>query len=331
VTGSRLLVTGGAGFLGAHFVRGLLAGRHAGPADALVTVVDLLTYAGVTAGLDAVADDRRLTFVHGDVADARLLGQVVPGHDAVVHFAAETHVDRSIAAPAAFVRTNVVGTHALLDACLAARVATFVHVSTDEVYGPASGEPLPESAPLRPSSPYAASKAAADLLALAYHRTYGLDVRVTRGVNTYGPFQYPDKLVPLFVTHLLDGRRVPLYGDGTHTREWVHVDDHCRAIGLVLERGGAGESYNVGTGCELSNRDLTDRLLARCDAGRGMVDRVADRAGHDRAYRVDASKIRALGWTPTVELDDGLDETVQWYRANRTWWEPVKAAMPAIR
>jgi dTDP-glucose 4,6-dehydratase len=324
-------VTGGAGFLGAHFVRGALAGRHVRSTVATVTVVDLLTYGGVTAGLDAVAGDERLTLVHGDIADGRLLGEVVPGHDAVVHFAAETHVDRSIASPAAFVRTNVVGTHALLDACVAGGVSTFVHISTDEVYGPAGRDPFPERAPLRPSSPYAASKAAADLLALAYHRTYGLDVRVTRGVNTYGPHQYPDKVVPLFVTNLLDGRRVPLYGDGLHTREWVHADDHCRAIGLVLERGVAGEIYNVGTGRELTNRDLAERLVALCGAGRGMVGHAADREGHDRAYRVDSSKIRGLGWIPGVGFDEGLGATVRWYRDNRAWWEPVKAAMPAIR
>jgi dTDP-glucose 4,6-dehydratase len=246
--------------------------------------------------------------------------------DAVVHCAAESHVDRSIAGAADFVSTNVVGTQVLLEAAREAGVGRFVHVSTDEVYGSIEVGSWPETHPLAPSSPYSASKAGSDLLALAYHRTHGVAVCVTRCSNNYGPHQYPEKLVPLFVTNLLDGRRVPLYGDGANVRDWLHVDDHCRGLALVAERGRAGEIYHIGGGTELTNRELTHRLLEAVGADASMVEPVPDRPGHDRRYSVDWSKIRdELGYAPAVPFDEGLAATVRWYRDNRAWWEPLKA------
>ena len=323
----RVLVAGGAGFIGSHYVRTALGGAYPSMVDASVTVLDRLTPAGGRTALAAVADHPRLSFVEGDIADERLLAGVVPGHDVVVNFAAETHVDRSITAPRPFVHSNLVGLQALLHACVEARIGTVLQVSTDEVYGPVESGSCAEDAPLRPSSPYAASKAGGDLLALAYRRTYGLDVRITRGVNTYGPYQLPDKLVPLFVTRLLDGRDVPLYGDGRNVRDWLHVSDHCRGIDLVLHGGRPGAVYHIGGGTELTNRELTGRLLAACGAGWDRVEQVADRRGHDLRYSLDIGRIREeLGYRPLVGLDEGLADTVAWYRDHREWWEPLKAA-----
>ena len=322
----RVLVTGGAGFIGSHYVRTLLAGGYPAYAAADVTVLDKLTYAGNLANLASVADSPRYTFVRGDICDAALLGDLVAGHDAVVHFAAETHVDRSIAGAAEFATTNVVGTLMLLEAAREAGVGRFLHVSTDEVYGSIDEGSWPETHPLQPNSPYSACKAGSDLVALAYARTHGLDVVVTRCSNNYGPFQYPEKVIPLFVTNLLDGRSVPLYGDGGNVRDWLHVDDHCRGIQLVLEGGRAGEVYNIGGGTELSNKELTARLLRACDAGWDRVQHVEDRKGHDRRYSVDIGKIATeLGYAPRVPFEDGLAETVRWYAENRDWWEPLKA------
>ncbi|SBT41937.1 dTDP-glucose 4,6-dehydratase [Micromonospora narathiwatensis] len=321
----RILVTGGAGFIGSAYVRRLLAGAEPALDVDAVTVLDAYTYAATEAALDPVRADPRLRIIRGDIRDAALVDATVPGHDVVVHLAAESHVDRSIADAAAFVTTNVVGTQILLDAALRHGVPRFVQVSTDEVYGSIATGSWTEQAPLDPSSPYSASKAAADLLALAYHRTHGLDVVVTRGANTYGPYQYPEKIVPLFVTNLLDGHDVPLYGDGGNVREWLHVDDHCHGIALAQTNGRPGGIYHLGGDAELTNRELTGRLLAACAAGWDRVRPVADRQGHDRRYSLDcAATRRELGWTPTVDLDRGLAATVDWYRDHRAWWQPLK-------
>lgn len=321
----RMLVTGGAGFIGSHYVRSLLAGAYDEGRGTAVTVLDKLTYAGNRANLPA--DDPRLTFVHGDVCDRELLLDLLPGHDAVVHFAAESHVDRSVTGAAEFVRTNALGTQTVLDAALETGVERVVHVSTDEVYGSIEQGSWTEEWPLLPNSPYAASKASSDLVARSYWRTHGLDVSVTRCSNNYGPYQHPEKLIPLFVTNLLQGIEVPVYGDGQNRREWLHVDDHCRAIHLVLMRGGAGEIYNVGSGDELTNLALTERILALCGADRSMIRHVTDRKGHDLRYALDDSKIREeLGWAPRTGFEDGLAATVAWYRDNPQWWRPVRDA-----
>jgi dTDP-glucose 4,6-dehydratase len=322
----RILVTGGAGFIGSHYVRTLLTDGYGARAVREVTVLDKLTYSGNRANLDPVAADPRLRFVVGDICDAALVDDLVPGHDAVLHFAAESHVDRSIRGAAPFVTTNVLGTQMLLDAALRHGVGRFLHVSTDEVYGSIAEGSWTEDWPLAPNSPYSAAKAGSDLLALAYHRTHRLDVVVTRCSNNYGPYQFPEKVIPLFVTNLLDGRRVPLYGDGGNVRDWLHVADHCAGIQLALTNGRAGEVYHIGGGTELTNKELTARLLEACGAGWDMVEPVADRKGHDRRYSLDITKAtRELGYAPSVDLDRGLAETVAWYRDRRDWWEPLRA------
>ncbi|HEX6873573.1 MAG TPA: dTDP-glucose 4,6-dehydratase [Micromonosporaceae bacterium] len=329
----RLLITGGAGFIGSHFVRSLLTGRYPAWADASVTVLDKFTYSGNRANLDPVAGHRRLRVLQADICDAAAVDEVMAGQDLVVHFAAESHVDRSIAGAAPFVTTNVLGTQVLLDAALRHRVGRFVHVSTDEVYGSIDEGRWTEGWPLAPRSPYSASKADSDLLALAYAHTHGMDVVVTRCSNNYGPYQFPEKVVPLFVTNLLDGLPVPLYGDGGNVRDWLHVEDHCRGIWLAAERGRGGEVYHIGGGTELTNKELTERLLEACGAGWDMVSYVPDRKGHDRRYALDISKSSAeLGYAPTVTFDDGLAATVAWYRDNRSWWEPlrVRAALTTV-
>ncbi|MEV5602064.1 dTDP-glucose 4,6-dehydratase [Streptomyces sp. NPDC052299] len=324
MTGTRILVTGGAGFIGSHYVRTLLGPD--GPGDVSVTVLDALTYAGNPANLDEVRGHPGFAFVHGDICDPELVARLMAGHDQVVHFAAESHVDRSIEGGAAFVRTNVMGTHTLVHAAYEAGVGTFVHVSTDEVYGSIEEGSWTEDEPLAPNSPYSASKASADLIALAYHRTHGLDVRVTRCSNNYGHHHFPEKVIPLFVTNLLEGRPVPLYGDGAHVRDWLHIDDHVRGIELVRTKGRPGEVYNIGGGTELSNKELTRLLLEACDADWDTdVIHVEDRKGHDRRYSVDCTKIREeLGYAPRKDFGTGLAETVRWYRENRSWWEPLK-------
>ncbi|MFD7105226.1 dTDP-glucose 4,6-dehydratase [Streptomyces celluloflavus] len=317
----RILVTGGAGFIGSHFVRTLLGPE--GPGEPLaVTVLDALTYAGNVANLAPVLDHPCLDFVHGDIRDRELVEALMRHHDAVVHFAAESHVDRSIRSGADFAATNVLGTQTLLESAVAHGVGRFVHVSTDEVYGSIAHGSWTESQPLAPNSPYAASKAGSDLLALAYHRTHGLDVRVTRCSNNYGPYQHPEKIIPLFTTRLLEGRKVPLYGDGRNVRDWLHVDDHCQALRLVLDGGRAGEVYHIGGGTEVTNAELTDRLLTGCGASWDRVERVADRKGHDLRYSVDWTKIRdELGYRPRHSFDTGLAATVDWYRTHRDWWQ----------
>ncbi|MEW2283888.1 dTDP-glucose 4,6-dehydratase [Streptomyces sp. NPDC047841] len=317
----NLLVTGAAGFIGSHYVRGLLADDA--PDAPRVTVLDKLTYAGTLTNLPV--GHPRLDFVHGDVCDAGLVGELMADADQVVHFAAESHVDRSIEEAGEFVRTNVLGTQTLLDAALRHGTGPFVHVSTDEVYGSLSSGSWSETQPLAPNSPYAASKAAADLIALAHHRTHGLDVRITRCSNNYGPRQFPEKVIPLFVTNLLDGQPVPLYGDGNHVRDWLHVDDHCRGIDLVRTQGRPGEVYHLGGGTELTNKELTGLLLEACGAGWEHVVHVPDRKGHDLRYSLDWSKARdELGYRPRRDFTTGLAETVAWYRAHRSWWEPLK-------
>ncbi|MFC4515772.1 MULTISPECIES: dTDP-glucose 4,6-dehydratase [Streptomyces] len=322
----RVLATGAAGFIGSHFVRSLLSDAYPALLGAHVRVLDKLTYAGNRDNLAQVADHPRMEFRHGDICDPATVAEAMRGTDLVVHFAAESHVDRSISDAAAFVTTNVLGTHRLLQAAADAGVERFVHVSTDEVYGSIDEGAWPEDHPLAPNSPYAASKASSDLLALAFHRTHGLDVRVTRCSNNYGPFQHPEKVIPLFVTHLLQGRRLPLYGDGLNRRDWLHVDDHCHGIALVADRGRAGEVYNIGGGTELSNIDLTKRLLAIVGADWSVVDHIPDRAAHDRRYCVDTRKItEELGWAPRTDFDRGLADTVAWYRDHTDWWRRPKA------
>lgn len=326
----RILVTGGAGFIGSHFVRNLLCGAGSRYAGASVTVLDKLTYAGLSTNLEPVAGHPGFRFVRGDIGDVELLRRLLPGHDLVVNFAAETHVDRSITGDAPFVDTNVAGTRALLQVALETGVSRFVQVSTDEVYGSIESGAWTEESPLAPNSPYAAAKAGGDLLALAYHRTHGLPVVITRCSNNYGPRQFPEKVIPLFITNLLDGLPVPLYGDGGNERDWLHVDDHCRGVLIAAEKGAAGQVYHIGGGTALTNLQLTDRLLEACGAGWDMVRHVPDRKGHDRRYALDDRRLRALGYAPRVPFATGLEATVRWYAENPAWWRPLKKCMPGV-
>ncbi|HEX3549302.1 MAG TPA: dTDP-glucose 4,6-dehydratase [Candidatus Elarobacter sp.] len=317
------LVTGGLGFIGSAFVRLVLRERS----DVTVTVLDAMTYAANPANLADVAHDPRYSFVKGDIAVAGEVDEAIGGGvDAIVNFAAETHVDRSILEPEAFIRTDVMGTHVLLEAVRRHGIARFLQVSTDEVYGDVRTGSSREDDPIRPRSPYAASKAGGDLQVLAYHATFGAPVLVTRGSNTYGPYQYPEKMIPLFVTNLLDGEQVPVYGDGLQVRDWLHVDDHARGIAHVLEHGLPGEVYNLGGGNGRTNLEITRELLRL--TGRSYeesVRHVTDRAGHDRRYAVDSGKARTLGWSPRVPFENGLVETVAWYREHDAWWRPIKS------
>jgi len=315
----RLLVTGAAGFIGSNYARYVLANS-----DDHVTVYDALTYAGNLASLRDLDDNPRFTFVKGDICDRGDVEQAMRGHDAVVHFAAESHVDRSIVSPDAFVSTNCGGTNVLCDVARRTGVERFVHISTDEVYGSIDVGSFTERDILGPRSPYSASKAASDLIALSYRETYGLPVIVTRSSNNFGPYQFPEKVIPLFVTNLLDGRKVPLYGDGLNVRDWCYVEDNCAGVDLVLRRGVIGEIYNIGAGNEITNRELTDRLLALCGRDEGFIEYVTDRLGHDRRYSISIDKMRALGWVPTRDLGEALASTVEWYAANRWWWEPLR-------
>ncbi|MED5232937.1 MAG: dTDP-glucose 4,6-dehydratase [Actinomycetota bacterium] len=313
----RLLVTGGAGFIGANFVHRALADGHE------VTVYDALTYAGNLANLAGLDDRADYRFVHADVRDGETLAEAMRGHQAVVHFAAESHVDRSIVDPARFVSTNCEGTATVCRAALKVGLERVLHVSTDEVYGSIDVGSFSESDALAPSSPYSASKAASDLIALSYHLTHGLPVVVTRSTNNYGPFQFPEKVIPLFTTRLLRGEQIPLYGDGQNVRDWCHVYDNCAAVDLVLREGEIGEIYNIGAGNELTNWELTARLLEFCGAGEDRIRLVEDRPGHDRRYSVDTTRVRALGWEPSRDVETGLAETVAWYRDHPEWWEPL--------
>jgi dTDP-glucose 4,6-dehydratase len=316
----RILVTGGAGFIGSNYVRHVLA--HT---DDEVTVYDALTYAGNLSTMRDVDDDPRYSFVKGNICDPGTLEEAMAGHDAVVHFAAESHVDRSIAGPDDFINTNCFGTNIVMDTARRLELSRVVHIGTDEVYGSVEVGSSKETDPLEPRSPYSASKAGSDLIALSYHHTYGLPVTVTRCTNNFGPFQYPEKAIPLFTTNLLDDKPLPLYGDGLNERDWLYVDDHCAGVQLVLHEGAPGEIYNIGAGNETPNRVLVDKLLALLGKGEESVEYVADRLGHDRRYSVDITKTTALGWRKQRTLDEALEETVAWYRDNRWWWEPLKA------
>ena len=316
----KLFITGGAGFIGSNYVRHVLANS-----DDEVTVFDALTYAGNLSSLADVADDPRYSFVQGDICDREAVAAAMAGHDMVVHFAAESHVDRSIVDPDTFVRTNCLGTNVMCDVARNIGVERFLHISTDEVYGSIEEGSFIETDRLGPRSPYSSSKAGSDLIALSYQETYGLPVIVTRSSNNFGPFQFPEKVIPLFVTNLLDGKKVPLYGDGLNIRDWIHVLDNCAGVDTVLRKGTIGEIYNIGGGNETTNRELTSMVLSNMGVGEEMVEYVQDRLGHDRRYSVDCSKANALGWRPSRNLDVAVAETVEWYRANRAWWEPLKA------
>ncbi|MEZ5165549.1 MAG: dTDP-glucose 4,6-dehydratase [Acidimicrobiales bacterium] len=321
----KLFVTGAAGFIGSNYVRHVLA-----TSDDEVVVFDALTYAGNLASIEDVLGDR-VSFVHGDITDRDAVTAAMRGADQVVHFAAESHVDRSISGPDAFVHTNCDGTNVMCDVARHLEIDRFLHVSTDEVYGSVEEGSSVETDPLEPRSPYSASKAGSDLIALSYATTYGLPVIVTRASNNYGPYQFPEKVIPLFTTNLLDGGTVPLYGDGLNIRDWLFVADHCSGVDIVLRNGVPGEIYNIGGGNEITNRELTDRLIELCGRDESAIDYVEDRLGHDRRYSIDCSKLRAIGWAPAQDFADGLEKTVAWYRDNRSWWEPLKANTKAAR
>ncbi|MEO6125441.1 MAG: dTDP-glucose 4,6-dehydratase [Ilumatobacteraceae bacterium] len=316
----RQFVTGAAGFIGSNYVRHILD-----TTDDTVTVYDALTYAGNLESIRDVVDDKRCSFVKGDICDQDDVLTAMAGHDAVVHFAAETHVDRSIKDGYSFVRTNCFGTNVLCDVARQIGVERFLHISTDEVYGSIEDGSFSETDPLGPRSPYSAAKAGSDLIALSYYTTHGLPVVVTRCSNNFGPYQFPEKLIPLFTTNLLDGHKVPLYGDGGNVRDWIHVHDHNTAALLVLQQGNVGEIYNIGAGNEVTNKEITYRLLELCGRDESFITPVADRLGHDRRYSITHDKVTALGWKTEHNLIDGLESTVNWYRDNRDWWEPLKA------
>jgi len=318
--GRKYFITGGAGFIGSNFVRLVLESEP----DAMVTNLDVMTYAGVESTIAELDESDRHTFIRGDIRDRELLEEVLPGHDVVVHFAAESHVDRSIAGPLTFLDTNVVGTGVLVDTAYTIGVPRFIHVSTDEVYGSIETGSASESDNLDPSSPYSASKAGSDLLVLSYATTYGYDVVVTRCTNNYGPYQFPEKVIPLFITNLLDGIKVPLYGSGLNERDWLHVSDHCAAIHLLIDQAVGGEVYNIGADAQLSNIDLTHSILSALDMDSSWIQPVEDRLGHDLRYAVDSSKIRSLGWSPAQQFDEQLVDTIEWYRSRSDWWRPLK-------
>ena len=328
----KLLVTGGAGFIGSNFVRMALTNKFPDFNVEELTVLDLLTYAGDEENLKLVASDKRYKFVKGDIRDLELAKKLMQDADQVVHFAAESHVDRSIEGGSEFVSTNVMGTQVLLDAAKSSNIKRFVHVSTDEVYGSISEGSWPEDHPLLPNSPYSASKAGSDLLVRAYNRTHKLDTVITRCSNNYGQYQFPEKVMPLFITNIIEGKKVPLYGNGLNVRDWLHVDDHCRGIALALTKGRAGEVYNIGGGTELTNVELTHKILKAMGVGEEFIQPVEDRKGHDLRYSVDISKInKELGYSPQVNFEEGLEQTINWYKNNEAWWKKHKQSAPAIK
>jgi dTDP-glucose 4,6-dehydratase len=328
----KLLVTGGAGFIGSNFVRMALTDKFPDFNVEQLTVLDLLTYAGDEENLKPVASDKRYKFVKGDIRDLELAKKLMQDAEQVVHFAAESHVDRSIEGGSEFVSTNVMGTQVLLDAAKSSNLKRFVHVSTDEVYGSISEGSWPEDHPLLPNSPYSASKAGSDLLVRAYNRTHKLDTVITRCSNNYGQYQFPEKVMPLFITNIIEGKKVPLYGNGLNVRDWLHVDDHCRGIALALTKGRAGEVYNIGGGTELTNVELTHKILNAMGVGKECIKPVEDRKGHDLRYSVDISKInKELGYSPQVNFGEGLEQTINWYKNNEAWWKKHKQSAPAIK
>ena len=317
----RLLVTGGAGFIGSNYIRMLVNGELKGISK--IIVLDKLTYSGNKQNLIDL-DSSSYEFIQGDICDTDLVSKLSKQVDAIVNFAAESHVDRSIDSSKEFIQTNVFGTHTLLESARKNNLSTFLQVSTDEVYGSISEGSWDEDFPLQPNSPYAASKASADLISQAYHRTYGMDVRITRCSNNYGPYQYPEKVIPLFITNLIEGKKVPLYGQGLNIRDWLHVTDHCRGIHLVLTKGKSGDGFNVGGGRELSNIELTRIILQAIGASEESIERVADRLGHDFRYSLSIEKItKQLGYKPVVDFESGISQTIKWYKSNQEWWKPL--------
>jgi dTDP-glucose 4,6-dehydratase len=315
------LITGGAGFIGSNYIHYLLAEQD----DVRVINLDKLTYAGNLENLADVAEDPRYSFVKGDICDPEVVGECMArGVDVIVNFAAETHVDRSIQDPGSFIETDIKGVHVLLEAARTHGVERFLQISTDEVYGSIAEGSFREEDPLQPNSPYSASKAGAELLVRAYHRTYGVPVLITRSSNNYGPYQYPEKLIPLFITNALDGKPLPLYGDGLNVRDWIHVADNCAALDVVLERGVPGEAYNIGGGNEVPNIEITRAILRLTGRGEELIRHVPDRPGHDRRYSVDCAKLADLGWSPRIPFESGLAATVEWYRRHRGWWERIR-------
>lgn len=318
----RILVTGGAGFIGSNYVRRIADGTFGGISK--ITVLDKLTYAGTLTNLSEVSTSS-YDFIEGDICNAELVNKLVSENDLVVNFAAESHVDRSINGAKDFVVTNVLGTQTLLDAVRKSDLKTYLQVSTDEVYGSIADGSWPETDPLLPNSPYAASKASADLVCRSYFKTHGMDIRITRCSNNYGRNQFPEKVIPLFVTNLIDNKKVPVYGNGLNVRDWLHVDDHCRGIHLALTKGKAGEIYNIGGGTELNNLELTDKILNLMGKGQESIEYIEDRKGHDLRYSVDITKItNELGYAPQVDWEVGLKETINWYQENDAWWRPLK-------
>ncbi len=319
---TKYLVTGGAGFIGSNFIHYLL--QKYGKAVEIINL-DKLTYAGNLDNLKGVADQPNYRFVKGDICDAKMVNELVPGVDIIVNFAAESHVDRSIGAPDDFIKTDIYGAFVLLEAARKHGVKRFIQISTDEVYGSILDGSFKETDVLEPSSPYSASKAGADRLAYSYFVTYGLPVIITRCSNNYGPYQYPEKLIPLFVTNALDDKSLPIYGDGKNVRDWIYVMDHCDAIDFLLSRGQNGQVYNIGAGNERTNLEITSRILHTLDKPETLMTYVPDRLGHDRRYSVDTSKLRKLGWAPKHQFDEALAHTIRWYRDNRWWWERLKS------
>jgi dTDP-glucose 4,6-dehydratase len=318
----NLLVTGGAGFIGSNFIRHRVKSH---PEDAIVNL-DALTYAGNPDNLKDINNNSRYTFARGNICDTKLVNKILEDHeiDTIIHFAAESHVDRSITDASVFVKTNVLGTHTLLEAARYHAIRKFIHISTDEVYGSIPQGSFKETDILSPSSPYSSSKAGSDLLALSYFTTYSLPVIITRCTNNFGPYQYPEKLIPLFVTNLIDGKKVPVYGTGKNIRDWIHVNDHCGAVDFLLRRGNAGEIYNIGGGSEKTNREITEKILELLGKDESMIEYVTDRPGHDFRYSLDCSKLHALGWKPSHSFEEGLEDTVSWYVQNEWWWRPLK-------
>ena len=316
----NLLVTGGSGFIGSNFIRHML-GKYP---DYKIINLDKMTYAGNPDNLKDVENNLNYSFVCGDICDPDVVNKVMQRVDHVVHFAAESHVDRSIEDGSVFVRTNILGTHTLLEIALKYNIKKFVHISTDEVYGSILYGSFKETDILTPSSPYSSSKAGSDLLAQSYHITHDLPVIITRCTNNFGPYQYPEKLIPLFVTNLVDNKKVPIYGTGQNVRDWIHVLDHCKAVDFVLHNGSIGEIYNIGSGAEKTNLEITQKLLEILCKNDSMIKYVEDRPGHDLRYSLDFSKLMEMGWAPEYDFNDGLKETAKWYVDNRWWWEKLK-------